>query len=235
MKNKNIWHGLIYHIWSILLAIALLFASLTLSISLNSKDMNYYHDYQVENQIDLRTGKKQDELDIISRDLINYLDMGQDDLLTRHFNEREIAHMRDVFGLYELNRKITDVSLTIIIVSLFINIIFKNKDMVTKKTAYYLIALISVAILFAILASGNFNKYFVAFHELFFDNDLWLLDPKTDLMIQMLPLGFFIGMAKNIFIYFALAIFLVLLILLFDVYFNKKSKGCVLCNLKVVG
>ena len=29
------------------------------------------------------------------------------------------------------------------------------------------------------------------FHEIFFDNDLWIFDPAEDYMIRMLPEGFF--------------------------------------------
>ena len=32
----------------------------------------------------------------------------------------------------------------------------------------------------AALISTDFTKYFVIFHHIFFDNDLWLLDARTD-------------------------------------------------------
>ena len=37
----------------------------------------------------------------------------------------------------------------------------------------------------------DFNAVFTLFHEIFFDNDLWLFDPATDYMIRMLPEGLF--------------------------------------------
>ena len=36
------------------------------------------------------------------------------------------------------------------------------------------------------------------FHELFFNNDLWILDPRTELLIRMLPEGFFFDMVVRI-------------------------------------
>ena len=41
------------------------------------------------------------------------------------------------------------------------------------------------------LFASNFNRYFTIFHEIFFDNDLWMFDPAEDYMIRMLPEGFF--------------------------------------------
>lgn len=45
--------------------------------------------------------------------------------------------------------------------------------------------------IFVFIAMTDFNSYFVRFHEMFFTNDLWLLNPKTDRMIQLLPEVFF--------------------------------------------
>ena len=57
---------------------------------------------------------------------------------------------------------------------------------------------LALAAIFGGLIATDFNKYFVLFHEIFFDNDLWLLDPDTDLMIRMLPEGFFFDMVIRI-------------------------------------
>ena len=57
---------------------------------------------------------------------------------------------------------------------------------------------LGVAAAFGGLVAIDFNKYFVLFHEIFFNNDLWLLDPATDLLIRMLPEGFFFDMVIRI-------------------------------------
>ena len=56
-----------------------------------------------------------------------------------------------------------------------------------KRLAVFL-ALTAVA---GFLFSRDFNKYFVIFHHIFFNNNLWILDPAEDYMIRMLPEGFF--------------------------------------------
>ena len=58
----------------------------------------------------------------------------------------------------------------------------------------------------------DFNKYFTYFHLIFFDNDLWLLDPNTDLLIQMLPEEFFISIFRRIVLFFSLSLAIIQII-----------------------
>ena len=54
------------------------------------------------------------------------------------------------------------------------------------------LALLSSACVWAAI---DFDGLFRLFHSLLFNNDLWLLNPKTDLMIRMLPEAFFVALA----------------------------------------
>ena len=44
----------------------------------------------------------------------------------------------------------------------------------------------------------DFNRLFILFHRIAFTNDLWLLNPRTDLLIRLMPIGFFISYAALI-------------------------------------
>ena len=44
---------------------------------------------------------------------------------------------------------------------------------------------------FAIWAAADFSGAFTFFHHLLFTNDLWLLDPQTDLLIRICPSSMF--------------------------------------------
>ena len=73
----------------------------------------------------------------------------------------------------------------------------------------------AATVLFAILGVAigmNFSECFTIFHEIFFDNDLWLFDSRTDYMIRMLPEGFFFDMVIRIGCFFA-GLLLILLII----------------------
>ena len=50
----------------------------------------------------------------------------------------------------------------------------------------------------ALIISTDFSKYFVMFHHIFFTNDLWILDPATDMLINIVPEGFFMDTAARI-------------------------------------
>jgi len=59
-------------------------------------------------------------------------------------------------------------------------------------TAAVLVGLVAVG------ASLDFSQLFLQFHFLSFSNDLWLLDPRRDRLIQLFPEGFFFDAALRI-------------------------------------
>ena len=53
-----------------------------------------------------------------------------------------------------------------------------------------------IAALTAVI-STDFTKYFIMFPPHFsFNNDLWILDPATDMLINIVPEGFFHGYSR---------------------------------------
>ncbi|MCF8018437.1 MAG: TIGR01906 family membrane protein [Vallitaleaceae bacterium] len=109
------------------------------------------------------------------------------------FGEREKAHMVDVKNLYIGARNLQWFALLILIA--FTGYGLTKSKMMFSKTLmhiryvmpFLLASMIGIGILFA----TDFNKYFTIFHKMFFSNDLWLLDPKTDIMINMVPEVYF--------------------------------------------
>ena len=110
------------------------------------------------------------------------------------FNEREKAHMVDVKELFGLAARVRNVSAAGILL-LFVALYFSSgKHPLRFLAASYLAAGAVLLVLLAVLiplVRSDFTHYWDQFHVLFFDNDLWLLDPETDIMIQMLPEPFF--------------------------------------------
>ena len=62
------------------------------------------------------------------------------------------------------------------------------------------------AVAMAVVISTDFTKWFTVFHHIFFDNDLWILNPATDRLINIVPEPFFIDTALNIAVIFALSL-----------------------------
>lgn len=125
------------------------------------------------------------------------------------FNEREILHMKDVRDLFIKVMQFRYIAVMFAIFVLVYNRfgIFREKKGFLKATGKGL--LIGTAIFFgivlilAVIFMVDFNSAFITFHKVFFTNDYWLLDPRTSLLINILPEGFFFDVVKKI-----LAIFL---------------------------
>lgn len=79
------------------------------------------------------------------------------------------------------------------------------------------------AVLAAVI-STDFTKYFVIFHKIFFDNDLWILDPATDLLINIVPEPFFMDTAARIGVTFGLMVLFLFAVCLAFILFTKKRK-----------
>ena len=183
----------------IVLIIFLSLFCLLISLEKNSfKELTYsnaYNEYNIENI----TGKTHSELMGITNDLLVYLKgNGGDEILELNFNEREILHMRDVQVLFKYGFILKYISIIVSILIIGFFLIQGEKDILGIYMYKGLFLNWIIAVLLIVMIYLDFNKYFTYFHEIFFTNDLWLLDPNTDLLIQMLPEEFFITMAKNI-------------------------------------
>ncbi|NLY44646.1 MAG: TIGR01906 family membrane protein [Tissierella sp.] len=207
----------------IILIISISLSLLVLSIETSSYNKTYYINSYEKYNIVQRTGESLEHLSTITDDIILYLKGdGGDELLSPYFNEREVLHMRDVQNLFNLARVIKYSGL-IIAMMILAYFLYKKEFLFIGKTLLYgpIMTYILLVVL-GLLASTDFNKYFTYFHLIFFTNDLWLLNPKTDLMIQMLPEPFFMGMGIRI----MLSFFIYLSILQVVGYlYKRKGKG----------
>lgn len=214
----------------ILISISLTF--LVFSIEINSYNENYYTKKFKEHNVEEVTGKNLNQLKPITKKLILYLKGGDNDLLRPHYNGKEILHMEDVKSLFNLARIIKYIGILIIILGAYY--LWKSKALLSlAKTLFYGIFINYILIsIIGVLSFIDFNKYFTYFHLLFFTNDLWLLDPRTDLLIQMLPEEFFIGMAIRIVITFVTLLAFVQVISF--IYIRKKKQKLIMShNLKI--
>ena len=105
-----------------------------------------------------------------------------------------MGEVRDLFLAGFALRKIAVVVLVISVAILF----FLKADwkrILPKAYEITVCVFLGLVAVLGIAIAVNFDRCFVIFHELFFDNDLWMFDPASDYMIRMLPEGFFSDMA----------------------------------------
>ena len=178
-----------------------------------------YNKYAVRSSVDI----SMPELMNVTKDMMAYLKGDREKLSdikatiggipdTPFFNEREVLHMEDVRGLF-----IGAVYLRYILVFIsIICIIFAkiSRGRISHFLSNVLIygTLITLALtgILVFLIAGDFEKYFIIFHHIFFNNDLWMLDPATDNLINIVPQGFFMDMSKRIVIIFSAFILLMI-------------------------
>lgn len=142
------------------------------------------------------------------------------------FNEREIAHMVDVQGLFLAAISLRRICLVLIIAC--VALLFALKADVKRVLPKMLC--IGTGLFFATLAvltgiiSTNFSKYFIVFHHIFFNNDLWMLDPRTDLLINIVPEPFFADTAARIGITYGISVATVFVLCILWMKHNKKTQ-----------
>lgn len=102
------------------------------------------------------------------------------------YNEREIAHMKDVKVLFSYVLLIRNVCGIISLLSLICYKFYDFKLMLVafKSVLFLLVCFVAAAGIYAMV---DFTSFWITFHELLFTNDLWLLDPRTCLLIRIMP------------------------------------------------
>ena len=121
------------------------------------------------------------------------------------FGQREKDHMVDVQALYLNARTVRTVSFIGAVVLIAAAFLFRGKKALQLLCRSFL----SVSGVFALVVIGlgiyaavDFASFWTSFHHLFFTNDLWLLDPRTDVLIMMVPEPFFSSLVARIIIRF---------------------------------
>lgn len=184
-----------------------------------------YAKYDVLSELEM----EMEDARYVTEEMMAYLRGNRKDLIVdtivngeerEFFNDREISHMEDVKNLFVAGLWIRRIAFLILVLAIVALVVTKSdwKRMLPK---YFLISIGTMLGLIAgigALVMQDFGKYFTKFHEIFFDNDLWILDPDTDLLIRMLPQGFFSDMVIRIgivlLIIFALSIIISVVALL---------------------
>jgi len=213
----------------VLLSIVLLLTS----VEIVAFNLNHYSESFIKYNITEATGMDMENLEYAIEDILEYLKDDRDELDTRAvingektevFGERETQHMVDVKDLFIKGILMRNISIPlIIIISLFI--IKKDKywrNGFSKTLLYTSVCNIAILGILLILMAIDFYKYFTYFHLMFFTNDLWLLNPNTDVLIQMVPEVFFYDTALKIVTYF---IGTLVVLGLFGLYLIKKNKN----------
>lgn len=116
------------------------------------------------------------------------------------FNEREIAHMEDVQVLFLKAMSIRTVCLvlTVLLLAFMAATKARMRKVLPSSLCLGTGLFFGLVTALGLMISTDFSRYFIMFHHIFFTNDLWILDPSTDMLINIVPEGFFMDTAARI-------------------------------------
>ncbi len=152
------------------------------------------------------TGLSEVELEKAARGLINYFNSDEEYIsLTvikdgkpfELFNQREVAHLKDVKGLVRLDYRLLLGAAIYVGAYAGICLFWRRRR---RRLAWGVVGGSSIA-LGMMLALGigstvqGFGQLYTQFHFLAFTNEFWMLDPTKDYLIMLVPDGFQYDMA----------------------------------------
>ena len=172
-------------------------------------DVFYAHEFKQNNTAE-SIGINDEDLNTVTEHLLGYIKDQHDDLTIEAtiqnqkrevFNEKEKLHMVDVKNLYQHAMMVRNIAFVIFILGFIIN---KFADVQMIYTCYKKVLAIFLGTVVAIsfYAFLDFSNFWVNFHYLFFTNDLFFLDPNTDILIQIVPERFFFDLVAVIIVSF---------------------------------
>lgn len=142
------------------------------------------------------------DLEKVTSELVSYIDTGAGDLHVtatiggkeiEYFNAKEQAHLNDIKNLIRKARKIRN-NIIILTAVLGLFALYRMRKTISRISQILfstVIASFITLVILGILYLSDFDMAFRKFHELLFYNNLWLLNPAKDRLLQMMPLEFF--------------------------------------------
>lgn len=185
--------------WLFILCLPLLLVTASLRIPANVPYMYYYFFQKYE--VGTTTGFDNTTLKSIASGLVRYFNSNEEYInltVTRDgqpfqvFNEREIIHLKDVKGLFQLDLWVFLGTAAFALFYVVFNL-WRGQESRRKLARALVIGgglTLGIMIILGIGILLDFDELLLRFHLLSFANDFWLLDPAHDYLIMLVTGGF---------------------------------------------
>ncbi len=157
-----------------------------------AKYLGVENDAQAEEKVAEYVGLTDAQQNVFAGEMAAFM-AGKTDTQPDILNEKEQQHMLDVRGLTQaaagMSKTYLTIAVILAVVSAWTGARIKSRvkpKLVGGLAAVSIIMIIVVNVMNQVTA-GGFENLFVQMHELIFTNDLWLMDPATDILIRMMP------------------------------------------------
>ena len=183
--------------WLFILCLPLLLLTASIGGAVNSLSL-YKYGFEKYN-VDQTTGLTEAELEKAAAGLINYFNSDEEDISLTVikdgkpfvlFNEREVAHLRDVKGLFRLDYWVLLGTLIYALAYAGVSLWRKNRRQLARGLVGGSGLTLALMLALGLGTLLNFNQLFLQLHLISFTNELWLLDPSKDYLIMLFPRGF---------------------------------------------
>ena len=187
-------------------------------IDVCSFDHSFYVKEFQDNDTSAATGMSSEDNLAASDVLLDYLRGKRDDIVYKAkvngtvrevYDERETIHMKDVRKLYQqaidLRNGLVAAGSGILVLVYFLN--RKRMSILGllrsgfQNGAVFVLMLVGAIGLYG---AADFTSFWTSFHQFFFDNDYWLLDPNVSIMINLYPENFFSDLVFRVIFWFLL-------------------------------
>ncbi len=168
----------------ILVPLVIILLSADIVISNEKVHLKLLQQYEVYEQINA----SRETVDAQATNILAYL-QDEEPLQPLLLNEKEVRHMADVKTLFTRGYQLLAISILLLSTSLLVS---------NQKKRIILWGIILTIVVVSLFTLSNFTNIFYNFHVLFFNNDLWMLNPQTDNLIKMYPEEIFQAFAYRI-------------------------------------
>ena len=157
-----------------------------------------------------RTGVDRVQLDRAAREIVGYFRNDESQLSIRVtvdgreqslFNPREVQHMRDVKALFRGVFRLHEIAFVYVVAYVAAVFLWSRERSMRRLAQQCIAAGAATAAVMAVAAgaaSVGFDELFLRFHQFSFANDFWLLNPRTDHLVQMFPQEFWFDVTRAV-------------------------------------
>ena len=171
---------------------SLIFILIIISGSLNFiVRSSLIYDYNISTySIEKRTSLSLEEIKEINLGIRTYFFNEKELLDIDIFSNKEILHMKDVKSVMNF---IFDISKILSIVFCILTFVLYSyfRVYIYKLIFYSLSLFLSILVFLGASFLLFFQELFIIFHQIAFNNDLWILNPNEDYLLMMYPEDFF--------------------------------------------
>ena len=178
----------------VLIALAGIFVIIYISFFATVVKDSFLHETNRKLHIAEYLQMSDEDLDAVTTSMVSFV-MGKQDTLQIQvemagiqrgfFNEKEIVHIEDVRDLIQNLRIFIVVCGVLFCIGTFY--LWRKGKLIYLAKGYFVGLLLILALVFlvGVLAITDITAVINGFHYLFFDNDLWIMNPTTDKVVYL--------------------------------------------------